>query len=200
MAYSLSITVTLASHGRLWAHACRSGRISLSWECVMLPSDVAQEAVREDAFRRSTRLVAVVWWGELPDGWPLSMINNDLFRDLCIYNNNNNNNSVSATVMVILIQTVFSTRGIKVLNIDATFLQDSSTGNTSDGDSQDSGVQSKGKSKDALPRTHQHKSVPGYKVEDKSPWYFFSSPYFALSVFLALSNEKSTSFHLTKRC
>uniref|UniRef100_A0A673YBG2 PHD finger protein 10 n=1 Tax=Salmo trutta TaxID=8032 RepID=A0A673YBG2_SALTR len=54
---------------------------------------------------------------------------------------------------------------------------DSSSGNTSDGDSQDSGVQSKGKAKDrtatpvkdATPRLNQHKSVPGYKVEEKSP-------------------------------
>ncbi|XP_026858387.1 PHD finger protein 10 isoform X1 [Electrophorus electricus] len=48
---------------------------------------------------------------------------------------------------------------------------DSSSGNTSDGDSQDSGIHSKGKSKDRLgtqskdatPRSFQHKSVPGYK-------------------------------------
>ncbi|KAK9964041.1 hypothetical protein ABG768_005246 [Culter alburnus] len=54
---------------------------------------------------------------------------------------------------------------------------DSSSGNTSDGDSQDSGIQSKVKSKDrpgtqgkdATPRSIQHKSVPGYKVEEKSP-------------------------------
>uniref|UniRef100_A0A673HD12 PHD finger protein 10-like n=1 Tax=Sinocyclocheilus rhinocerous TaxID=307959 RepID=A0A673HD12_9TELE len=46
---------------------------------------------------------------------------------------------------------------------------DSSSGNTSDGDSQDSAIQSKVKSKDGTPRTIQHKSVPGYKVEEKSP-------------------------------
>ena len=56
-------------------------------------------------------------------------------------------------------------------------LQDSSSGNTSDGDSQDGRGQTKGKAKertgtpakDATPRPGQQKATPGYKVEDKSP-------------------------------
>ncbi|KPP70237.1 hypothetical protein Z043_110954, partial [Scleropages formosus] len=54
---------------------------------------------------------------------------------------------------------------------------ESSSGNTSDGDSQDSAAQPKGKGKerstpapkDTPARPLQHKSVPGYKVEEKSP-------------------------------
>lgn len=57
----------------------------------------------------------------------------------------------------------------KTMNLS---FQDSSSGNTSDGDSQDGGVPSKGKAKDRkdnTPRALQHKSHPGYKVEEKSP-------------------------------